>query len=481
MFENVARIDPRDIAGINEQIGSWAVGGEATFPVGIQQVLIEEDAFDGLADLVVSMSGGGRVLMVVDRTEMRRGGEDLKQLVEERLARVVPINVRRLPDDPAGEVHAELELAEQLSGELGNYSAAVSVGSGSITDVVKYARQLLLDGGSGELPIISFPTAASVTAYSAALSVITVEGVKRTFSSLAPDAIVCDLRTLVDAPVMMTQAGFGDVLARSVAYGDWHIAYHLGMDVGFSLVPGKLLGRAESAMLKVAEEVSRADLIGIRAVTDAVLLAGMAMSIVQQTAPISGWEHVISHYLDLAAGYEGRALALHGGQVGVGTLIAARAYERTWGDLDLDRICAETTDAEVHNYRQKIARVFLDYDDSGKLAGEVWRDFEKKIKLWRSGVDVRRRFAARKRGGEFEEFIGNSVRSSGEISEALDRAGAPQRFGDLDKPVSWETAYSAIRYGHLIRKRFTLGDLLDWSGWLGDETAKTLLDEAEAV
>ncbi len=87
-----------------------------------------------------------------------------------------------------------------------------------------------------------------MTACSSPLAVMTIDSVKRTLPALAPDAVVCDLRTLAEAPVQMTRAGFGDVLARSVSYGDWYLAWQLGMDDSFSEVPEMLLQHAEQAM-----------------------------------------------------------------------------------------------------------------------------------------------------------------------------------------------------------------------------------------
>jgi len=111
------------------------------------------------------------------------------------------------------------------------------------------------------------------------------------------------------------------------------------------------------------------------------------------------------------------------------------------------------------------------------MQAEVWREFEKKLIQWQKMHGKREEFANRKARGEFEPFIQKAVRSSKEIGEALRLAGAPQRFADLNNPVSSSRAISAIRYSHLIRKRFTLGDLLDQSGWLKDTTAAQMLDE----
>jgi len=477
----VPRIDPTDIAGINERARTWAADGEPVSPIDIGHIIIGESVIDALADLTRSLGGGGPTLMVADRTPMSRRGDDLKSLVESALGHVAAVAVRRLPDDPDAEFHADLTTAQRLADELPGYAAVVSVGSGSITDVAKYARHLALGESSASLPFISFPTAASVTAFTSALAVLTVDGVKRTLGSRPPDAVVCDLQTLTDAPPLMTRAGFGDVLARSVAYGDWLLAGQLGMDDGFSHVPSRLLEPAEQAMIAAAEQVAGSEAAGVRAVTEAVLLAGMAMSIVNQTAPVSGWEHVISHFLDLTAAHDGRAAALHGGQVGVATLIAARAYERAWDQLDLDLLAAETTDADVAARRRTVEAVFTKYDATGRMAAEIWRDLEQKLNRWCTARAARGEFVDRKRAGEFDGFLCTAVRRGAEIDDALRRAAAPRRFAEVNEPIPASAAHAAVRFGHLIRTRFTLGDLLDQTGWLTDETAGALLDEPQLL
>jgi glycerol-1-phosphate dehydrogenase [NAD(P)+] len=470
-------IDPTNVAGINERARAWGARGEIVHPVRIDRIIVAEDAIGALCDEVRALAGSGRVLMVADRTPMRRGHDDLKALIEDDLARTASLTVRRLPDDSGDAFRADIETARRLADELAGFAMVVSVGSGSVTDVVKYARHLLAERTGRNLPLVCFPTAASVTAYTSASSVLTVDDVKRTLPSRLPEAVVCDLRTLADAPRVMTQAGFGDVLARSVAYGDWFLAAQLGMDDGFSEVPNRLLEGAERVMIEQAESVAGGELDGVRAVTQALLLAGMAMTLVNQTAPISGWEHVISHFLDLTARHDGRATALHGGQVGVGTLVAARAYERSWNELDVERL---TVDRDDSAYRGTIEEIFGRYDSRGGLVDEVWRDYQSKLTRWRAAADARHAFVERYRAGEFADFLARAVRPASQIEDALRRAGAPRRFADLNEPVGHPSAHAAVRYGHLIRSRFTLGDLLTETGWLTDTTADGLLDDPGA-
>jgi glycerol-1-phosphate dehydrogenase [NAD(P)+] len=401
-----------------------------------------------------------------------RAGEEVKPLIVAALSREVSLTVQRLPGRPVSQFHPDRSDAERLAEELESYSVVVSVGAGSITDVAKYARTLAERNTGRQIRFVCFPTAASVTAFTSAIAVLMLDGCKRNFMSQLPDTLVCDLQTIADAPPIMTQAGFADVLARSVAYGDWFLASELGMDEKFSLVPHQLLAPAESAMIEEAAKLATGDIEAVRALTEALLLAGMCMSVINHTAPISGWEHAISHYLDMTAERDERNMALHGAQVSVGTLIAARAYERAWSEIDWERILSGTDDGQEE--QQIIENIFRSCDPSGAMVAEVLREFDLKLDCWDASRDRHRRFVKRIRAGELDDALQRLIRPRPHIEQALTAANAPRRFPDLDEPVSDETGVQAILQGHLVRSRFTLGDLLTRTGWLNEESARSL-------
>jgi len=466
-------VDPTDITGVNERTRAWGRAGETIVPIEMDRIVIEQDAIEALVDIVRTYAAGGRVMLVVDHTPIFRSGEEVKPLIEAALSRVVSLTARRLPDEPVSQYHPGRGDAERLAGELEGYAVVVSVGSGSITDVAKYARTLAERNTGRRIRFVCFPTAASVTAFTSAIAVLMLDGCKRNFMSQLPDAVVCDLQTIADAPPTMTRAGFADVFARSVAYGDWYLASELGMDDKFSMVPHRLLTPSESAMIGEAASLAEGDIEAVRALVEALLLAGMCMSVINHTAPISGWEHVISHYLDMTAERDGRNMALHGGQVSVGTMISARAYERAWSGIDWDRLLSGRDDRQ--EYQKIIEKVFRSCDPSGAMMPEVRREFDQKLNLWQASRNRRRLFIERMRAGELDETMQRLIRPRLHIEQALTAADAPRRFADLDEPVSIETGVSAILHGHLVRSRFTLGDLLSRTGWLNEESASSLL------
>jgi len=465
----IESLDPRHIEAT---VAAWAAPGERLHPLPLKTITLAPEALDTLPELL-EREGFHDVMIVSDETPKARGGGDVNEAVIARLGEVATVHHLVL-DEP---VHADLATAQRLSERLVDLDLVVAVGSGSVTDLVKYARHLKVGSDGPALPFLSIPTAASVTAFTSALSVLLIDGVKRTLPSAPPEYVIADGAILAGAPRAMTLAGFGDVLARSVSYGDWYLAARLGMAEGYSEVPGKLLEPSESRMIAAAADLARGDVGAVMQVMEALLLAGLAMSLVNQTSPLSGWEHVISHFLDMTAAHDRRSMALHGEQVGVGTLIAARAYEQAWPELDPDRLLWQPSDYEVRRALGRIRRAFRRYDRSGEMAAEIERDAARKLQLWQETVTPHRDCRQAWQAGRLESALKRLTRPAAEIEAALVTAGAPTRFEDLTQPISHQSARAALRLGHLIRARFTLGDLLELGGWLNARHIEGLLDD----
>ena len=153
--------------------------------------------------------------------------------------RVNPVEV--LPDE-TGQVHTDMPRIEAVKSRLQPASAVVALGSGTICDISKHACYLYEQETSERLPFVVYQTANSVSAYTSNMAPTFVEGVKRTLPSRYPDALVCDLETLRDAPREMTVAGVGDLLAAFVSFPDWLLANHLGLDPSYSPLAQELMG-----------------------------------------------------------------------------------------------------------------------------------------------------------------------------------------------------------------------------------------------
>jgi glycerol-1-phosphate dehydrogenase [NAD(P)+] len=288
-----------------------------------------------------------------------------------------------------------------------------------------------------------------------------------------PDAVLCDLETLADAPPAMTRAGLGDCVARFVSYGDWYLAHQLGLVDRYSETPLALMGAdLDETYLKHAPLVASGTPDGLAFLVRQVLLAGLAQSIVRISTPLSGTEHVVSHVLDMGSGAWGRPTALHGSQVGPATPLAARAYELLQERFDPGRPRPAPPAPEAA--AATIRAAFGPLGPSGRMAAECWRDYQRKLALWTASEarfdEVRARWDA-----EVSPRLRELVRPSATIREILRRAEHPLSFGELDPPIPDEQARFALGNAHLIRERFVIGDLLWWLGLSGASLADDLL------
>lgn len=433
-------------------------------PFTTQSVSAHDDARPALSRLA-AREPGVHVVLVSDATPKAREGQPL--LDEVRAALPASTELVLLP---AG-VDVSSARADELTARVAGSDLIVAVGSGSVTDLAKRAR----DHGAPEAVLIAWPTAPSVTAYSSALVVLSVDGVKRTLPSRAPDHVLLDWPTLVSAPPVMLRAGFGDVLARAVSYGDWWLAQACGLDDGFCQAPAAVMGQAEQTMVEHAMAVGRGEFAGVAAVTEGVLRAGLAMSVVAQTAPLSGWEHVISHWLDMTASGWQRQPALHGEQVGVATLVSGRAYERLLPQLDPGTLTADLPHAVDESWRAALGQTLGVLDPTGAMVAEAWRDVSAKLAAWREATVARDTLAQQWPRHGIPPELGALLRPAAEVEAALRAAGAPADFGALSQPVSAAAARQAITHAHLVRRRLTLGDVLMLAGLLDDAAADALV------
>jgi glycerol-1-phosphate dehydrogenase [NAD(P)+] len=396
---------------------------------------------------------------------MQRAGVALKPLILETLQAAgwqpSPIWLEPGAD---GQVHTDYRQIAAVQERLQPHAAVLAVGSGTVTDVAKHACHLFQQAHNcAPLPLVVYQTANSVSAYTSNMAPVFVDGVKRTMPSRYPDVLVCDLETLRDAPLAMTVAGVGDLLASFSSYADWWLAHRLGMDPSYTPFAQTLMGPLDEILLAHTEAIQQRTLEGMALLAKLIALAGLAMSLAHSTAPLSGYEHVISHVLDLCAECAGRPLAQHGAQVAVATLLTTSAYQQlleqfTPQTVDLER--CHPGEPEMH---KRVKTTFAPLDPSGKVAAECWSDYRQKLAAWH---EHRKDFTnALADWPQVRAYLKTQVRPPTLALRILRAVGAPVTFSQLSPPVSETEARFAFFAAPLIRRRLTLGDLLLFTGW----------------
>jgi glycerol-1-phosphate dehydrogenase [NAD(P)+] len=215
---------------------------------------------------------------------------------------------------------ADDETVEEAYGRAEGFDLLVSVGAGTVNDVVKLAAH------RRELPFFSVPTAASMNGYTSAIAAILSGGVKRTIPTGQVSAIFADTSILRAAPKELTLAGFGDLVSKPYSNACWYLSSIIAGGTR-SDAPAALLDEPFKELLKHAKGIGAGEPAAMEALLETLLLSGCAMALAGSSSPASGGEHLISHYWDMVAHANGRPLrALHGTQVGIATLVVGKLY-----------------------------------------------------------------------------------------------------------------------------------------------------------
>ncbi|MBP3704064.1 MAG: sn-glycerol-1-phosphate dehydrogenase, partial [Clostridia bacterium] len=260
--------------------------------------------------------GGTRAFVMADNNTYPVAGEQTEQLLKDSgipyHSRVFVSEKPLVPNEYAvGSALAEMEMEDDI---------IIAVGSGSLNDT---ARML---SARTRLPYVIVATAPSMDGFASTVSPLILDGMKVTKPAVYPMAIVADTAIMKDAPMPMLTAGFGDIIGKYTALADWRLA----RDINGEYYCDEVVALVERAVEKCAENAAGLrvrDEEAVRAVTEALILSGIAIGLVGVSRPASGAEHHFSHYWEVDALSHGEEHPLHGNSVGVGAVISASLYE----------------------------------------------------------------------------------------------------------------------------------------------------------
>lgn len=386
------------------------------------------------------------------------------------------------------DVHASVGAVEVLKAFLQGQSPVpvVVLGSGSITDIVKHTLQELKWTST---PFIVLPTALTVTAFTSHFAVLEEAGAKRTRVSRNVDTCFWFTPVLASAPIDMTRAGYGDLLARFVAYGDWYLAWKLGIAVRYDELAFRLMEpfsfhlRHHAAALVQWPVPSDA----IEDLSAILAMAGIAMSVSGETTPLSGYEHTISHALDYLRLTSGRPLAWHGQQVALASLASAESYDHL---LSLEQIDLQSARPHGDERIKKTIYQLLQtapYFGAGEFglsaderkagmekmqsgiaqACELFtQDYLKKHSQWLKAHSEISKFE--QEWPSIREHLRKLVITAAEMQTLIELSGLALVPEQLSQPTTALEYRWAVRFAPFVRARMSLADLIYW---LADDPA----------
>lgn len=197
----------------------------------------------------------------------------------------------------------------------------VGVGSGVINDICKILSN------TAKLPYIIVATAPSMDGYASATSSMSLGGLKVSLPSKAANIIIGDIDIIKNAPLNMLKAGLGDMIAKYISIGEWRISNIITGEYCCDAV-AELVRGAVKKCVDNAELLLKCDEEAVRAVFEGLVIGGIAMAFAGVSRPASGIEHYFSHLWDMRELEFGTNADLHGIQCAVGTLYAAKLYEK---------------------------------------------------------------------------------------------------------------------------------------------------------
>ena len=367
----------------------------------------------------------------------------------------------------------------------------LAVGTGTINDLCKYISRLK------DLPYVILATAPSMDGFVSSGAALIVDHVKVTYDVQGPAAFIADTEILGQAPMEMITAGLGDMLGKYTCLLDWKLA-HLITGEYYCEHVEDMVRTALRTMLSQSSRIRERDPEVIGAVTEALVLTGIAMKFAGNSRPASGCEHHMSHFWEMQFLIHGKKAILHGTKVGVAAIACLKMYEMLADVLETADPVSVRDYSKIPEYANpdsgKDAGMILSdtipdlfaaaaaksFDKSeweeeiravfGEAAGGIIALEEKSLKNDPAARNIRLD-TIRNHRREIIWAIRHDLPLVSEIEElllSLDAPVHPEQIG-----VSLQEVKGAVLYGKEVRDRYTLLRLL-WDLGLSEEFADLL-------
>lgn len=422
-------------------------GGSHTIPDVI--IYTGGNAFGVLATDGSRFLAGKRALVLDDENTHRAAGVSVTEALS---AAAVDFRITTL----AGDIHLTDDIAADVRRRADGSPLIIAVGSGTVNDLGKYTAHQL------QIPYWCVPTAPSMNGYTSSIAAVKAAGVKRTLPSAPPKAIYIQPEILRNAPFKLRQAGYCDVMAKSVSDADWQIESLL-FGGSYCTLPSAIVAESEGLYIERPESIAVGEKEAVDALFHGLLISGIAMSLAGSSAPASGGEHLLSHFWDMREALTGRVPEYHGLQVGAGIVMSAVCYEKL-----------QNTD--VGALRPMAEQCFRADTDAIQT---VWQQF---------APEIRRRFNMKKALLlQFDDLLPRnwprirpllaSVPPARVFLDRIRRTGYPMTLSALNLTPG-EFMLSA-RCARTIRERITILDLAAHAGVLeaaAEDALELLLD-----
>ena len=419
----------------------------------IKAVNIGKDALNSLPDYVRDF-GYKNPYILCDKITYQVAGERCEELLKDAGFTLSVLIIKHLGFD-------EATLGEIVINKPDDCDLMIGVGTGSITDMLRYASFKL------GLPCFTVCTGAPMDGFSASVGIMNINNLKTTMPAHSTEVIIGDTDVLAGAPYRMTIAGFADLIGKLSALVDWRVAVIANGDHYCKLIDTLVSDYVFNIMEKT-DEIKNKEPQAIGDVMNALLLTGAVISLYGNSRPISGAEHHMSHYWEVLGDQQGQSFAMHGEQVAVGTVLALMVEEKLSElnpDFEVARHKAENYDQAA--WEQEIHRVYVN-------AADAIIALEKKADKNGAAAKLERIDRIEKNWQEIKNLLKNGY-SWKKMRDMLKNLGCPCDPKNIG--ISAEVLRDTFIYCKEIRDRYTVYQMacdLGVMEQLADEIIKTL-------
>lgn len=275
-----------------------------------RSVLMGHGVSGELTTVLKELHPGVDVLVVTSETPRSVAGDRLLDQMADAGIEVDCVEIDKASPAAIDRVQDQFEATD--AGVL------IGIGGGRVIDVTKMVSHEV------SVPFISVPTAASHDGIVSSRASIPEGDTRHSVAARPPTAVVADTSIIAEAPWELTTAGSADIISNYTAVTDWRLAQRL-KNVPYSEYAAALSEMTAELLIADADSIKPGLEDSAWVVTKALVSSGVAMSIAGSSRPASGAEHLFSHQLDRLAPNS----ALHGHQVGVGSIMTAYLQ---WGE-----------------------------------------------------------------------------------------------------------------------------------------------------
>jgi len=401
----------------------------STHTVPIQKILYAPDAIECMPDVLARYVEGRRVVLVGDVRTLSVAGKCASEALE-RTGWASDVII--VPDTDSGAPVCDDITYTWLKSQFSPADIALAIGCGVVNDLTKWLAF------EQNIPYAAIVTAATTNGFTSANVAPAIAGVKSIIAARPPLAVFAVPSIIADAPFELTSAGLGDVIAKPVSTADW-MMNHIFNGEHFCRTCSEMINSLEPYYMEHPECIRERQASALEALINALVYSGIAMTIMGNSAPASGGDHLLRHTLDMLSSVDGCEHDLHGRQVGLGTILASVLYEKIF----------QIKSPKCVSIPSEIDAAFW-----GKLQGSVNLQYEQKKPVLQS---MGGKLNDESMWDQFIETCRARGRPAGQIKDYLKTAGAAHTFADIK--CSRERIREVILHMHEIRKRPTVVDM----------------------